>query len=378
MNIQPIIFNPKESSLENFQKQYEVRDILDTYHEQLKELFLIRNPHFRFDKNYETQLQEFLKEYSRDTKMDEMGTWFYFPWMKTLVHYLSDELHQEIRTARNRNLIMKEEQNQFYNFTIGIAGLSVGSHVALTIAMMGGGRVMKLADPDAVSASNLNRIRYGYTKVGINKCELTAQQIYEINPYAELFMYTEGVTLENIDDFLIGSRKIDVLIECLDNLEMKIRLRLKARELGIPVIMATDNGDGVIVDIERYDLNKDLDLFNGVLGRLTLEEFQKFSPRDLPKLATKIAGSKIVVPRMLSSLLEVGKSLYSWPQLGDAATLTGVVSAYIVKRLALKEPVKEGKIDISLDAILDPNYDSGDIMRETERKKLLQSLGLLD
>jgi hypothetical protein len=161
-------------------------------------------------------------------------------------------------------------------------------------------------------------------------------------------------------------------------LETKIFLREEARKRGIPVIMATDNGDGVIVDIERYDKDKDLMLFNGLIGDISLQDFKTFPPSELPKLATKIAGVDMVVPRMLGSLAEVGKTLYSWPQLGDAATLCGVVVAYIVKQIVLNLPLKSGKIDVSLDKIFDPTIDDKKVVasRNSIRNTFKSAMGL--
>lgn len=374
--MKPIILDLQKESLADFKKNNPVDKVLDQYEEILKELFLIKNPPFRFNPNYQTELSNFITNHLQGKTIEEAGNWFYFPWDKLLVHYLPDELHQEIRTARNKNIITKEEQTKFYNFNVGIAGLSVGSHAATTLAMMGASRVMKLADPDEISGSNLNRIRYDYTKVGISKCDLAEQFVYQVNPYAEIYSYPNGVTPENIQEFLAGPPKLNILVEELDNLEMKIRLRIEAKKLGIPVIMATDNGDNVIVDIERYDLDPNLQIFNGVAGNLTLEEFQKFPPQELPRLATKIAGPNVVVPRMLSSLMEVGKTLYSWPQLGSAATLSGVAIAYVVKRLALGEKIKSGKLEVNLDSIFDPDYEKDKSRREEEKRKFLDILGL--
>ncbi len=374
--MKPIKLNLQKESLEEFQKNNPVNQIIDHYEEILKELFLIQNPPFRFNPNHKNELADFIKNHLGGKTIKEAGNWFYFPWNKILIHFLSDELHQEIRTARNKNLITKDEQSRYYNFTVGITGLSVGSHAAATLAMMGASRNIKLADPDEISASNLNRIRYDYTKIGINKCDLAEQFVYQVNPYAEVYAYSNGITLENIHEFLSGPPKLDLLIEELDNLEMKIRLRLEARKLGIPVIMATDNGDNIIIDIERYDLDSNLKLFNGVAGDLTLEEFQKFPPQELPRLATKIAGPNFVVPKMLSSLIEVGKTLYSWPQLGDAATLSGVAIAYVVKRLALGQKLKSGKLEINLDSIFDPDYENDNSSREAEKKKFFGIMGL--
>lgn len=353
--MKPLKLNLKNKTLDAYQKELEINDIIDFYKEQLKELFLIRNPQFRFNSNYQNALDKYLKNHFGDKPTAEKGEWFYFPWNKTLVHYLEEKLHFELRTARNKNLITAEEQEKFYSLKVGIAGLSVGSHAALTIAMMGGAKIMKLADPDIISGSNLNRIRYDFTKIGQNKAEATAECIYQINPYSELYVYNSGLNDENITEFLLGPPKSDLLIEETDNLEMKIKLRIFAKKYKIPIIMATDNGDNVIVDIERYDLNPHLKLFNGFIGDITLEDFKKIPPQDIPKIATKIAGEKFIVPKMLESLKEVGKTLYSWPQLGDAATLSGVVLAYLTKKIALGEKTKNGKFEVNLDNIF--KYD---------------------
>ncbi|MBV22199.1 MAG: hypothetical protein CMI57_01740 [Parcubacteria group bacterium] len=373
--MKPIQWDKANESLEDFRKKLDIDAEIDKYDELLEDLFLIRNPRFKFEPSYKKELEEFINEHKGEKSLEEAGEWFYFPWNNILMHYLPDEMHQEIRTARNKNIITKDEQEKFYNTTVGIAGLSVGSHGVLTLSMMGGSKTIKIADLDVVSGSNLNRIRHDFSVVGRNKCDIAIEELYQINPYADVHAYNKGITEKNIDEFLSG---LDILVEELDNLEMKIRLRIKAKELGIPVIMATDNGDNVIVDIERYDLDKNTEIFNGAAGHLTLEEFKKIPPQEMPKLATKIAGPKVVVPRMLTSVLEVGRTLYSWPQLGDAATLSGVAIAYIVRRIALGEKIKSGKIEINLDSIFDPDYNTKEARnaRESIRENFLKTIGL--
>ena len=71
----------------------------------------------------------------------------------------------------------------------------------------------------------------------------------------------------------------------------------------------------------------------------------------MPRLASKIVGEEFIVPRMMSSLQEVGKTLYSWPQLGGAATLSGVAAAYVAKKIILGEKIRTGKMEINLDKI---------------------------
>ena len=373
--MKPTLIDPKEESLSDFRKHFPVERELDNYRELLGELFLVRNPHFRFGGDHTHELAAFFEEHFAGGPEAKAGAWAYFPWSKMLIHYLKEAEHLELRTARNKNLITADEQAKFYGCRVGIAGLSVGSHAALTLAMMGGAQALKLADPDTISGSNLNRIRADFTDVGTKKIDFVSRQIYQMNPYAEISEYGEGVSAANIPEFMDG---LDVLVEELDQFEMKIRLRLEAKKRGIPVVMATDNGDNIIFDIERYDLIPGLQIFNGSLGNFTLEDLAKTLPTEFPKIATKIAGTSLVVPRMLGSVLEVGRTLYSWPQLGDAATLAGVAVAYVVRKLALKEPLRNGKLEVNLNSVFDADYSTpeGVAARESGRKKILDLLGL--
>lgn len=367
----PVFFDASKESFEDFKMRLKPWKIVDAYESELEELFLIRNPQFRFNPDYQNELKVFLEEHFPGKSSAETGNWIFFPWNATLVHYLPEEMHGELRTARNKNLITAEEQKKFYDTKVGIAGLSVGSHAALTIAMMGGCRLMKLADPDELSGSNLNRIRDDFTSIGEKKIDLVCRQIYQMNPYADLHLYSDGVNAGNIDEFM---NDLDIVVDELDNFEMKIRLRLAAKKRRLPLLMATDNGDNVICDIERYDLNEDLKIFNGALGDFGLEDLAKTPPAEFPKIASKIAGPQLVVPRMMASVAEVGKTLYSWPQLGNAATLSGVVIAYLVRKIALGEEIKSGKLEINLDKIFrDEKFLAGE---EAEKKKYLKIMGL--
>ena len=324
--------------------------MVDEIRRNLEELFLLRNPRYKFDKNYQSEFEEFFEEYDRD----DFGGWFYLSWQNTIVRYFPEELHQELRTGRNKNLITKEEQTRFYNSTIAFLGMSVGSHVAVVTAMTGGAKHMKLADPDVFSGDNLNRVRTGFQNVGVNKAVVVSRQVYEINPYAEIELYPEGVTEENAGKILNGA---DLVVEEMDNPYWKLRARELARDRGIPVLMATDNGDGVIVDIERYDINRNLPILNGYVRGMTAEKLKTMPPKDLPKVAGQIAGAGLVVPRMLESVAEVGKSLYSWPQLGTAANMCGSVIAYLARRIVNKDKnIKSGRYSVNLDSIFESDY----------------------
>lgn len=353
-------------------------NVIDQYPVMVEEVFLLRNPRFRFDKNYAAAYESFLKIHHLDRDSIAAGTWFYYSWQNAVIHFLPDDMHQELRTSRNKFLITQQEQRKFYNAKIGILGMSVGSHVALTIAMTGGAKHIKLADPDIVSGSNLNRIRTGFHSIGLNKTVLTARQIMEINPYAEVELYKKGIDDGNINKFMLQP-KLDLLVEELDNPYFKLKARFIARSNGIPVVMAADNSDGVIVDVERFDLNRKLPILHGILGKITPDQLKQIAPRDLPKVIAKIAGANIANIRMLDSVLQVGKTIYSWPQLGTAATLCGTILAGIARKIINKDKVSNGRFNIDPEVLFIQGYNSRahKRARQSKRKRYLKAMGIV-
>ena len=199
-----------------------------------------------------------------------------------------------------------------------------------------------------------------------------------MNPYADLRTYSEGATDLNLEAIVAGPPEVDVLIEEMDHPYFKLKTRELARRHGIPVLMGTDNGDNIIVDVERYDLDRDYPLCHGVLGDLTAEDLRVIPPKDLPRTVARFAGAELATPRMQQSVLEVGRSLYSWPQLGTAATLCGTTLAYLARKVILGEPLPSGRYEVRLDAIFDPDYNSVKHQRARQREtaRFLKTLGL--
>ncbi|MCS6789257.1 MAG: ThiF family adenylyltransferase [Patescibacteria group bacterium] len=348
----PIIFKASKFDLKHFKKQYKVKEIIDNFLFQLEDYFLISNPKYKFIKDYKNDFEVFIKKYSKNQKLEKIGNWVYFPWNGKLLHILEEKHFIKTKTARNIYLLTPEEQEKFYyQSKIGIAGLSVGSHSALTIAMIGGSKLMKIADNDEISLSNLNRLRYPVSSIGKNKALFCGENIYEMNPYIKLEIYNEGITEKNIEKFLLKP-KIDVLIEEMDNLYLKIKIRELAKKYRIPVIMATDHGDNILVDIERYDLNSNYPILHGIIGNMTSDDFKNLKPQDVIKLTAKIAGAELATFRTLYSLTQVGQTIYSWPQLGNAANFCGSVLSYLAKKIILGHKIKEGRFLVDLDGLL--------------------------
>lgn len=339
-------------------KSRAVQHVRDDFTEQLREHFQISNPALVYAPGFEEKFQAHLAALAKKKPLWQQGRWVYFPWLSTLTHILEDREFQMVRTARNRNLITAEEQEKFYHSVIGIAGLSVGNSAALAIVLQGGGRHIRLADYDALALSNLNRIRTGIGSLGLSKAEMTCRQIYELNPYAKVDLFLDGINEKNIAKFFAGPPKADIVIDEIDNLGMKYRVREYAKKLRIPVIMGTDDGDDAVVEIERYDLYPMTPLFHGRLGMVSYEEL-----KSLPKIkagftVARHVGAENVPLRMQESLAEIGKTIVSWPQLGGSALLNGCALAYCARKILAGQPLVANRAVISLDEKLEPGYNS--------------------
>lgn len=352
--------------------------VIDDIEAQLEELYRIRNPKSIQIGVVKKAVKRFVDE-MMTSAAETYGVWVWYPWIQTLVHFLPETEHTELRTARNRNLITVDEQEAYYKSPVGIVGLSVGNAVASVIAHTGGGKYMRLADHDVLSGSNINRIRVGFDSVGLSKTTIACREIYLVNPYAEVSVYEEGITAKNISTFLLKPTPLKVVVDEMDSLYLKIQLRLYARKYRIPVVMAADNGDGIVVDIERFDLDPKRPLLH---GHVPEKELLAITPNITRMEAAKIislwVGPQNISDRMKDSLMEIGKSLYTWPQLGNAALLAGAVMGYVVRRIVTGQSINEGKIIFSPDVFFVPGYATAGAKRKRIKRTQIfqQALGI--
>jgi molybdopterin/thiamine biosynthesis adenylyltransferase len=357
----PEIFNLiKPADQRNLEKLFKHGNpnIIDDYQEQLKELFAVNNPKMVYTPDFEKNFALHLKILQSSSPLWRQGRWIYYSWLNHVVHVLIDKDFQALRTARNRNLINADEQKKFYNAVVGIGGLSVGNSVALALVLQGGARHLRLADFDRLALTNTNRIRAGVQNLGLPKVVITARQIYELNPYAKVEIFTDGLNKKNIKKFFNGPPKLDVIVDELDNLAIKFLLRQYAKKGKIPVVMAADNGDNAVVDVERFDLNPKTPFFHGRIGRVSFDYLKNLDKFGIGKTITRHIGAENVTKRVQESLLEMGKTIVSWPQLGGAAQINGAAAAYVIRKILNGQPVERNRALVSLDEKLIPGYNS--------------------
>ena len=315
----------------------EITGVIDRISEIAHELFELRHP----DRQGDAQLrQEFVDGIMAQGAA--FGRWFQFPWSKQLVRYPDEADHRALRTARNKNLVTEEEQEQLYKAAVVVGGLSVGSNVVRELVTSGIGGTLILADPDHIGPTNLNRLNGGMTHVGRSKIDHAAIQISEADPYIKQVHFREGITPDNLTE--LAEYQPSVIFDEVDSMAAKVAMRGFAKEQGVPLVMVTDVGERSVVDVERHDL-EDVTPFG---GRLSSEMVDKIATgtatvEEIRKSMVAIVGLGNISTKMLESFLEVGQTLPGMPQLGTTASKGGALGADTAREIILNHEVPTGR-----------------------------------
>lgn len=325
--------------------------IHDQLQAQLRELVKSVNPGKKFTSN---ELEKAVSEELNGRELYAYGNWVYYPWSRTVVHLLDEAGFALVRTDRNRNKITREEQTILAGKKVGVVGLSVGQSVSLTMALERTFGEIRLADFDTLDLSNLNRIRTGARNLGLNKAVVTAREIAEIDPYLRVTCFTEGLTQANLDAFFTEGGKLDILVEECDSVDVKILARQKAKSLGIPVVM--DSSDRGCLDVERFDLEPDRPILHGWIDHLDLEAAKRpMSAEEKVPYMLPITGVETLSARMKASVVELGRTISTWPQLATSVVLGGALAGDAVRRIALDQFRTSGRWHVDLEEqVADP------------------------
>ncbi len=305
-----------------------VIEFIDHSEEQLEELRRLRPPPDR----------ELVAETCR---------WAYYPWRRAVVAVLGPRAFRAVRLDRNRNMITAEEQARLGTLRIGVAGLSVGHVIAHTLAAQGICGELRLADFDRIELSNLNRVPATVLDLGLNKADVAARRIAELDPYLPVRVLDAGLTADTIDEFLDG---LDVVVEECDSLDIKASLRERARARRIPVLMATS--DRGLVDVERFDLEPQRPILHGLLGDLDFARLPDMSSREKVPHMLRFLEAEQLSPRGAASLVEIDRTLSTWPQVSGHVVLGATAISEAVRRIGLGEDLRSGRIRLDVGSAL--------------------------
>jgi hypothetical protein len=325
-----------------------VRHVHDELHSQLRELMRVLDPSAKFTP---ASLDEAARAHLGAVPPHLYGTWVFYPWSGRLVHLLEEAEFILVRTDRNRNKITRAEQERLMDLKVGVIGLSVGQSVCLTMALERSFGELRIADFDTLDLSNLNRIRSGVHMLGELKAVNVAREIAELDPFLKVVVHPEGVTTDNMDRFLLEGGKLDVLVDECDSVGIKIAARIRSKELGIPVVM--DTSDRGLIDVERFDLEPDRPILHGLIAHLDPQEAMKARTQEekLP-FVIPITGLDTLSKRMKASMLEIDRSVTTWPQLATSVVLGGAVTGDVIRRMALGQLTSSGRWFVDLEEMI--------------------------
>ena len=313
--------------------------VRDVYAIQVAELAEVRLP------GGPRQAREaFIAEY----EAREPGVWSYYPWLDVALRTLEPEALFELRTNRNRNLVTTSEQVVLRRAHVAVAGLSVGSNVLSALVRHGIGGTFSLADHDDLATSNLNRAQGSLLDVGAPKCQLAARALWELDPFATCILYAQGLDDDTVGAFVAAS---DVVVDEVDDFRVKVQLRLMAQMHRKPLLMATNLGDTVLIDVERWDRPHDgLQLFNGQLDGVSLQDLMRtgLASEDVSRFAAQVIGIENVPLRALASLPLINRELVGRPQVASTASTAAGLAAMAARSVLLDAPLRSGRYRFSL------------------------------
>ncbi|GAS89081.1 Rv1355c family protein [Mycolicibacterium brisbanense] len=312
------------------------------------------DPDIEFLDAHDAQLASLrtLRPAPADELLSEGRRWAYYPWRRAVVAVLGPRGFQALRLDRNRNNITAAEQTTLSSLTIGVAGLSVGHVIAHTLAAQGLCGKLRLADFDRLELSNLNRVPATVFDLGINKAVVAARRIAEIDPYLPVEVLDAGLNAETLDEFVSG---LDIAVEECDSLDIKALLRIAARDRQIPVLMATS--DRGIVDVERFDREPGRPILHGLLGQLDIGLLPGMSSREkIPHVLRHLEAERLS-PRTAASLVEIDRSLSTWPQLASDVIIGASAIAEAVRRIGLGEELRSGRSRVDVNWALNQIHE---------------------
>ena len=157
-----------------------------------------------------------------------------------------DQITFDYAAAFSRNIgwVTESEQAKLKKSRAAIAGLGgVGGAHLLTLTRLGISH-FNIADFDDFDVHNLNRQAGAFMPfMGQPKIDTVAKLARDINPDVDLRLFPQGITPENVDEFL---RDVDVYVDGLDFFALPARRMVfaKCREKGIPALTAAPLGMG--------------------------------------------------------------------------------------------------------------------------------------
>lgn len=181
--------------------------------------------------------------------------------------------HDEILTRpeyqRNFGFWSEDEQLAMAGKVVAIAGAGGDGHdLARSIVMMAGPKEIRIADPEVFEPENSNRVSWADTSTyGRKKVDVLEEGIRNIRPDTKIVSFDEGVTIDNVEDFVGGA---DIVLDEseLTYLHIGTALSREARKNNIPTLLVMNIGFAAVATSfnpeSKYDFEKMMNIPRGM------------------------------------------------------------------------------------------------------------------
>jgi len=338
---QPLLFrlakDEDKAALEALLQSGKVRSVMDPVECIANNLFELEHPSQKKD---EAARKAFLEQ--ERFQSENFGVWVFFPWSGELVRYPEEEDYYHLRTYRYRNLLTKEELETLRHKRCAVIGMSVGSNVALTLIRNGLCGAVALADLVSPNVSNIGRAEFDMRDLCTSKLDAIAKRISHIDPFVEQLHLPNGLSdasLQELEDW-----HPDLVCDEVDDMKSSVHIRKFCRKIRAPFVSVSDVDDRVVLEICRFDQNPSQPLYAGMVSD---KKAQLLLDGKITGFAEEVyfgqsIGFHYLSEKLVSSNLEIGKTLSGIPQLGTTSVISGGYAAAACRDILLNRKVKSG------------------------------------
>jgi molybdopterin/thiamine biosynthesis adenylyltransferase len=250
----------------------------------------------------------------------------------------------DLAFSRNLGWITESDQQIVASKRVAIAGMGgVGGHYVEVLARLGVTK-FNIADFDEFEIQNFNRQNgSGITSLHKKKVEVMRAKILDINPSAEINVFSLGLNKENIDTFLSG---VDIYLDGLDFFVFDVRKLVfeVTRKKKIPAITVAPVGMGASLIV----FNEESKSFNDHFGFNETDSVEDLAIKFLIGLTPTLKQLKYLSDRTRGNFKE--KKTPSLPM--GAYLCAGVAGSEVVKILLGKDQPKASPWVLHFDAYL--------------------------
>ncbi len=246
---------------------------------------------------------------------------------------MSDNTNFEYSALVSRNwaFVSKTDQIKIKNTKLFFAGCGLGSVIALAASRIGFCN-FTLIDGDSIETSNLNRQAFSLSHLGMNKADVTARLIKDINPGAQVKVISQFI--DNAEQFHDDVLKSDIIINTVDFGKLYFDLVDFGQQLEKHIILPLNIGFGSFVFI----FNRYTKTLSEIMGVPVIEDDISFCTKLVSQLSIKLPS---YISDNINEMFETMKRIKNSPQIVVGAQVASAIVTTALVKIAseLKVPL---------------------------------------